>query len=196
MRRTAWAWGCALLAAGGSPALADTQQMVSTLCVSCHGEAGNSTVPIFPRLAGLQAEYIAKQLADFMGGKRKSDVMAPMVAQIKSADVAGLAAYYASQAPVRGTAADGARAAAGKTMYEDGNTTSGVPACAGCHQPAGAGNERYPRLAGQHAVYTQAQMQQFKAGTRNNDKARVMRAVAERMTEDEMAAVAEYLAGL
>ena len=198
MRKSPYRPRClaALLVLCAGSTLADTQQIVSTLCVACHGEGGNSTVPTFPRLAGLQVEYLTKQLTDFMSGKRKSDVMAPMIAQIKSDDIAGLAAYFSTQPPARGQSADAQRAAAGKLIYDDGNTSSGLPACTGCHQAGGAGNERYPRLAGQHAAYTQAQMQQFKAGTRNNDKARVMRAVAERMSEDEMAAVADYLAGL
>ena len=198
MRKSPYRPRClaALLVLCAGSTLADTQQIVSTLCVACHGEGGNSTVPTFPRLAGLQAEYLAKQLTDFMSGKRKSDVMAPMIAQIKNDDIAGLAAYFAAQTPARGIAGDAQRAAAGKLIFDDGNTSSGLPACTGCHQAGGAGNERYPRLAGQHAPYTLAQMQQFKAGTRSNDKARVMRSVAERMSEDEMAAVAEYLAGL
>ena len=86
--------------------------------------------------------------------------------------------------------------AAGKKIYDDGNDANGVPACGGCHMEKGEGNERYPRVAGQHQAYAIQQMMDFKAGTRNNDKGRVMRVVAERMTESEMKAVAEYLAAL
>ncbi len=196
MRRARRVVLACLLATAGNWAWADATQIASTLCVACHGEGGNSTEPTFPRLAGLQLEYLTKQLNDFMSGKRKSDVMAPMMAQIKADDVPGLAAYYAAQAPLRGSSADASRAAAGKALFDDGNTTSGLPACLGCYQTGAAGNERYPRLAGQHSAYTLQQMQAFKASTRNNDKGKVMRAVAERMTDDEMAAVAEYLAGL
>ena len=196
MRRARRVVLACLLATAGNWAWADATQIASTLCVACHGEGGNSTEPTFPRLAGLQLEYLTKQLNDFMSGKRKSDVMAPMMAQIKADDVPGLAAYYAAQAPLRGSSADASRAAAGKALFDDGNTTSGLPACLGCHQTGAAGNERYPRLAGQHPTYTLQQMQAFKAGTRNNDKGKVMRSVAERMTDDEMVAVAEYLAGL
>jgi cytochrome c553 len=186
----------ACLAAFASASLADAQQIAATVCIACHGEGGNSVVPMFPRLAGLQSEYVAKQLNDYLASKRKSDVMAPVIAGLKADDVPGLAAYYAAQKPAPGKVQDDKLAAAGKALFEDGNTASGVPACVGCHQAGALGNERYPRLAGQHQAYTLLQMQQFKSGARTNDRARVMRAVAERMTEQEMAAVSEYLAGL
>ncbi len=187
--------GCALSAVS-TTAAADAKQIASTVCVACHGEDGNSSVPMFPRLAGLQVQYLAKQLNDYMSGKRKNDVMTPLVATLKSGDVADLAAYFAAQKPQPGTVQDAALAAAGKVLYEDGNTTTGVPACEGCHQPNGIGNARYPRIAGQHQAYTIAEMNQFKKGARTNDRAHSMRSVAERMTEQEIAAVAEYLAGL
>lgn len=122
--------------------------------------------------------------------------MAPAVAAIKPGDVAGLAAYYAAQKAAPGKVEDAGLAAAGRKLYDDGNDASGIPACSGCHMEQGQGNERNPRVAGQHQAYTMQQMKDFKAGTRNNDKGRVMRVVAERMTEREMQAVAEYLAAL
>lgn len=175
---------------------ADAKEIASTVCLACHGEGGNSVVPMFPRLAGLQAEYLAKQLNDFLDGKRKNEMMAPSLTSISAGDVRGLAAYFAGQKPAKGTTGDPKLAEKGKALYDDGNVDSGVPACVGCHQPEGAGNERYPRLAGQHATYTAAQMSAFKAGTRTNDRAKVMRAVAERLTEQEIAALSEYLAGM
>ncbi|HMM53488.1 MAG TPA: c-type cytochrome [Candidatus Desulfobacillus sp.] len=184
------------LGAGLPSAWADAQQLATSVCVACHGEGGHSVVPTFPNLAGQQQDYLAKQLKDFIEGKRKNEVMAPTIAELKSGDVPGLAAYYAGQKPAPGKVEDAKLAEAGKKLYEDGNTTSGVPACVGCHQPNGVGNTRYPRLAGQHQAYTIQQIGDFKSGTRANDKGRVMRAVAERITEDEMKAVAEYLAGL
>lgn len=188
---------CLLLALTSAAATAgDAQQIAQTVCIACHGEGGNSVVPMFPRLAGLQAEYIAKQLGDYISGKRKNDMMAPIVATLKSDDVEPLAAYFAAQSPKPGTVQDPKLAAIGKQLFDDGNTATGVPACVGCHQPAGAGNARYPRLAGQHQTYTIEQMTRFKNGERSNDKARVMRAVAERLTEQEITAAAEYLAGL
>jgi cytochrome c553 len=178
------------------PATADAPEIASTLCAACHGPGGNSLVAMFPRLAGQQPDYTAKQLNEFLSGKRKNDIMVPILANIKADDVAGLAAYFAAQKPHSGPPLDAALATAGKKLYEDGNTDSGVPACQGCHQPGGVGNERYPRLAGQHAAYVAQQIANFKSGTRANDKGRVMRSVAERMTPQEMAAVAEYVSGL
>lgn len=182
----------ALLAA--LPAQAGAEDIAAAQCVACHGEGGNSVVPTFPKLAGQQADYLAKQLTEFLGGKRKSDAMAPAVAAIKSGDVPALAAYYAGQKAAPGKVENAALVAAGRKLYDDGNEASGVPACAGCHMEKGQGNERNPRVAGQHQAYAIQQMKDFKAGTRNNDKGRVMRVVAERMTESEMQAVAEYLA--
>jgi cytochrome c553 len=175
---------------------ADPAQIAATVCSACHGEGGNSLVPIFPRLAGQQPVYLAKQLTEFLAGKRKNDVMAPILALIKADDVPGLAAYFAGQKPASGTVLDAKLAAAGRQLFEEGNEASGVPACMGCHQAGGVGNERYPRLAGQHQAYVIQQITNFKAGERTNDKGRVMRAVAERLTEQEVAAVAEYIAGL
>ena len=186
----------AAAAAGGGAQAADAAAIVASQCIACHGEGGNSVVPMFPRLAGQYAEYVDKQLRDFLSGKRKNEVMAPSLAQIKEADVAGLAAYYAAQKPTPIKADNDKLVAAGKAMYDDGNTQSGVPACVGCHQEEGLGNERFPRLSNQYAAYTVAQLKLFKTGGRSNDRAKVMRAVAERMTDDEMAAVAEYLASL
>ena len=194
----AWPAACAagVVWLAGPAWAADPKEIAATVCQACHGEGGNSVVPMFPRLAGLQAEYLAKQLNDFLDGKRKNDLMAPSLASISSGDVRGLAAYFAGQKPAKGTAGDPKLADKGKVLYDDGNVDTGVPACVGCHQPEGAGNERYPRLAGQHAAYTAAQMSAFKAGTRTNDRAKVMRAVAERLTEQEIAALSEYLAGM
>jgi cytochrome c553 len=175
---------------------ADAKEIATTVCAACHGADGNSVVPMFPKLAGQQETYLAKQLNEFISGKRKNDVMAPIVTTISKDDVPGLTAYFSKQAQTPGAAGDAALVEAGRKLYEDGNTDSGIPACMGCHQPKGEGNERYPRLAGQHQTYTQQQMADFKAGVRNNDKGKVMRSVAERMTEQEMKAVSEYIAGL
>jgi cytochrome c553 len=180
-----------------SPAnAADAKEIAATVCLACHGEGGNSVVPMFPKLAGQQRDYLVKQLNEFISGKRKNEIMAPILATLNKSDVPDLAAYFAAQTQTPGATEDAALAEAGKKLYEDGNTDSGVPACMGCHLPDGKGNERYPRLAGQHQTYTLQQMADFKAGVRNNDKGKVMRAVAERMTEQEMKAVSEYIAGL
>jgi cytochrome c553 len=175
---------------------ADPKEIATSICFVCHGEGGNSVVPNFPKLAGQHANYLEKQLNEFLSGKRKNEAMAPFLDKFGKGDVAGLAAYYAGQKQTPGVVADAKLAEAGKKVYEDGNTETGVPACMGCHMPKGEGNERYPRLAGQHQAYTQQQMADFKKGVRTNDKAKVMRAVAERMSEEEMLAVSEFIAGL
>jgi cytochrome c553 len=179
---------------GPLPAWATAAEMASTLCAACHGEGGNSVVPTFPKLAGLQADYLAKQLNDFLTGRRTSDVMMPAIPTVKPGDAPALAAYYASQKPAPGTVVDPALAAAGKKLYDAGNDATGVAACSGCHLPKGEGDARNPRLAGQHQAYAIQQMMDFKTGARKNDKARVMRVIAGRMTEAEIKAVAEYLA--
>lgn len=176
-------------AQGSAPAAAE-------VCTPCHGPDGNSVAPNFPKLAGQQVDYLTKQLNEFLSGKRKNDIMTAILPGIQKSDVPALAAYFAGRKQTPGTATDPKLAEVGKRLYDDGNTDSGVPACMGCHQPRGEGNERYPRLAGQHQIYTLQQMADFKAGVRSNDKGRVMRAVAERMTEQEMQAVSEYIAGL
>jgi cytochrome c553 len=202
MRDQGWVATAAAAALAGAlwlphvAAAADAATIATTVCSACHGEGGHSLVPIFPRLAGQQPVYLAKQINEFLSGKRKNDVMAPILATIKADDVPGLAAYFAEQKPMSGAVQDEKLAAAGKQLFEEGNDASGVPACMGCHQAGGVGNERYPRLAGQHQAYVIQQITNFKAGDRTNDKGRVMRAVAERLTEQEMAAVAEYVAGL
>ncbi|MBK1713925.1 c-type cytochrome [Rubrivivax gelatinosus] len=185
-----------LAAAAPATAQADASAQAARDCFACHGPGGNSVLPIFPRLAGQQAFYIEKQLRDFRSGKRQSEVMAPIVAQMNEDDFAALAAFFAAQQPQPNRADDEAQLAAGKALYDDGNTRSGLPACAGCHQPGGLGNERFPRLAGQHAAYTAAQLRLFKSGGRGNDRAKVMRTVAERLSDDEIAAVVQYLASM
>jgi cytochrome c553 len=107
-----------------------------------------------------------------------------------------MAKHFASQTPARGAAQNSQLAAAGKVLYEEGNRTTGVPGCVGCHLPDGAGHERYPRLAGQSSAYIVQQLMEFKSGARSNDRAHVMRALTGRLTDDEIKAVAEYLSGL
>ena len=170
--------------------------IVATICAACHGPDGNSVAPNFPKLAGQQSAYLEKQLSEFLSGKRKNDAMAAFLPNIKKDDVPGLASYFANKKTAPGTVADPALADAGKKIYLDGNTDSGLPACQGCHLPTGEGNDRFPRLAGQHQTYVLQQLADFKNGVRSNDKGKIMRAVAERMSEQEMKAVSEYIAGL
>ena len=194
----------ALLAAPAhaQDAAAKAQGIASQLCASCHAADGNSTAPANPKIAGQIPEYIHKQLADFkaQGGKkpaRVSPIMQPMVANLSEADMKGLASYYAGQQLRPAAAADKNLALLGQKLWRGGNSATGVPACAGCHGPTGAGiPSQYPRLAGQYADYLAAQLKAFKDGARANDPNGMMRGVVARMTEHEMRAVAEYAAGL
>lgn len=189
--------GAALAALLAGPASADDARTVAaTICVACHGENGNSAIPMFPKIAGLPEEYIVKQLRDFMTGRRKSDIMAPIVSQLKPEDIAPLAAYYAAQKPTVGKAEDKKVADLGKLIFFDGNEDTGVPACIGCHQAQGAGHTVYPRIGGQHQEYVKQQLKNFAAGDRSNDVSRFMRVTAKRMSDEEIQAVAEYLVGI
>ena len=194
--------GMGLCLLGAAP-LAWAQQAASspvTVCLPCHGSATAAApapgAPAFPTLDGQHAAYLDKQLREYMSGKRKSPIMAPLIATLKKQQISAIAAHFAGQTPARGTSANAEQAARGKVLYEEGNRATGVPACVGCHLPNGAGHERYPRLAGQRQAYVVQQLTEFKSGTRANDRAHVMRALAGRLTDEEIRAVAEYLAGL
>ena len=188
--------------AGGANAQDKAQGIASQMCAACHAADGNGTAPANPKIAGQFSGYLHKQLMDFkaQGGKkpvRESAIMAGMVASLSDSDMTGLAAYYAGQALRPSGAGDKDLASLGQKIWRGGIAASGVPACAGCHGPAGAGMpSRYPRLAGQYAEYTAAQLKAFRDGARANDPNGMMRAVAARMSEREMRAVAEYAAGL
>jgi len=186
-----------MLVAGLSHAQADearAKKIIGGSCFLCHGAEGESASEVFPRLAGQNAEYIAKQLENFKSGKRKSSAMAPMVAELSPDDMAALGRFYGSRPPHKEAPKDAPLAAVGQYIYSQGNRFSGVPACASCHGPDGAGSNALPRLAGQHAAYLDNQLKQFNKRERNNDNA-VMHTVVEKMTPLEMAAVSEYLSG-
>ncbi len=174
----------------------EAAKIAETVCAPCHAPDGNSVIPNFPKIAGQQPAYIAKQLADIAAGKRKSDAMGPTLASVKPSDFAALAAWFGAQKQTPGKVEDAAAAKAGEKLFKDGNDATGVPACAGCHMANGEGNDRNPRISGQHQAYAIKEINDFKTGARANDKGRVMRVVAERLTEAEIKAVAEYMAGL
>ena len=189
--------------ATAKPDLARAKQLVDQVCAACHGADGNSPSPAYPSLAGQHTDYIALQLAHFKSGVRSNAIMAPMAATLSPQDMRSLGAYFEQQKPKGSAAKDAALASAGQKLFRGGDSASGVPACASCHSPDGAGiPSRYPRLSGQHADYTQAQLQAFKTGGRGNDKegkdvnGKIMGQIAGRMSEDEIAAVAQYAAGL
>ena len=182
---------------------AKAQTIANQVCAACHAADGNSVAPANPKLAGQPAEYITKQLQNFKAGVqdpnkegvRKSPVMGAMVASLSAEDMLNLGAYYASKSIKAGTAK--APYAAGQKVYRGGNAATGVPACAACHGPAGAGlPSQFPRLGGQHANYILAQLKAFRSGERSNDAGNMMRNIANKMSDQEMQAVANYASGL
>ena len=192
--------------AEATPAKGDgtkAQAIANQVCAACHAADGNSVAPANPKLAGQPAEYITKQLQNFKAGTqdpnkadvRKSPVMGAMVANLSAEDMLNLGAYYASKTIKPGTAK--APYAAGQKVYRGGNASTGLPACAACHGPSGAGlPSQYPRLGGQHADYILAQLKAFRSGERSNDAGNVMRTIANKMSDQEMQAVANYVSGL
>jgi cytochrome c553 len=188
--------------AGGMPQVAGAAdaaagKAASATCAGCHGVDGNSANPEWPKLAGQGEPYLVKQLHDFKDGERKNATMAPMAMGLSDQDMDNLTAYFSAQTMSQG-AADKDLVELGQKIYRGGNPASGVAACIGCHGPAGAGNPaaRFPRLAGQHAKYVEIQLHAFKSGERNNDAGKMMRNIADKMTDKEIQAVASYVQGL
>lgn len=188
-----------------APAKADpakAKPIAETVCVGCHGVDGNSPAGANPHLAGQGQAYLAKQINNFrsIDGKpavRNNAIMNGMVASLSDEDVRNLAAYFSEQKLQPAVAKDEALIAEGQKLWRMGDFQRGVPACAGCHGPTGAGlPAQYPRLSGQWAEYTEAQLKGFRAGERANDPEKMMRIIANKMTDQQIKAVAEYAAGL
>jgi cytochrome c553 len=164
-------------------------------CVSCHGAAGNSTITQNPKLSGQHAAYLHKQLVLFANGVRNNPVMSPYAKAMTDEEMRNVAEFLSVQAPKPGAARNKETIDLGKKVFRAGIASKNVPACAGCHGPGGAGiPSQYPRIAGQHQDYTVAQLIAFRTGGRANNAAMV--AIAQRMSDDEMKAVADYIAGL
>ena len=183
-------------ALAASPAdLAKAEEIVIGKCFICHGAEGESSSPVFPRLAGQHAAYTARQLADYKSGKRVSSAMRPMVEDLTPADFKALGAWFESRKTHLHKVEDPEIAQMGRFIFTRGNPYSGVAACQACHGPRGHGTETLPRLAGQHAQYTENQLKAFNKRERTNDNA-VMHTVASKLTELEIKAVAAYISGL
>jgi cytochrome c553 len=184
------------------PDLARGKQIATQVCAACHAADGNSTQAANPILAGQHAGYTQKQLMNFkaQGGKpaeRPSPIMAGMVANLSADDMRSLAAYFETQKPRPRAARDPELVKLGQAIYRGGIFSKNVAACTACHGPSGAGVPvQYPRLAGQFSEYTAMQLKAFRAGERGNDPNRTMRAIAEKLSDREIAAVAEYISGL
>jgi cytochrome c553 len=190
-------------AAATQPDLAKAQQIVTQICAACHGTDGNSAAPANPNLAGQGADYITLQLAHFKAGVRVNATMQAMSATLSDADMRALGAYYAQQKPKGLAAKDPMLVKTAQRLWRGGDTANGVPACAACHSPTGVGiPKNYPRLAGQYADYTYAQLKAFKVGERGADAAgkdvngRVMTVIASKLTDEQMKAIADFAAGL
>lgn len=197
--RTGIPWAFALLvaavAAQASDDSARAEEIVQGKCFVCHGMDGESSSPVFPRLAGQHARYIERQLADYQSGRRVSSTMKPMVEGLTPADFRALGRYFETRKPQPHKVEDAELAQVGRFVFVRGNPYSGVAACAGCHGPQGGGTETLPRLAGQHAQYTENQLKAFDKRERSNDNA-VMHGIASKLSELELKAVAAYLSGL
>jgi cytochrome c553 len=166
-----------------------------TACVACHGAAGNSTITQNPKLAGQFDAYIAKQLTEFKSGARNNPVMSGIAKSLNDDDIRNIAAYLDKQQAKPGAAKNKETVEAGKKIFRAGIAEKNVPACAGCHGPAGDGvPAQFPRIAGQHQDYTAAQLTAFRSGGRKNSPQ--MATIAKRMSDDEIQAVADYVAGL
>lgn len=181
--------------AKGDPAKA--QQIVTTICVGCHGVDGNSPAVANPKLASQHADYINKQLTEFKSGQRMNPIMMGMTAGLSPQDMKNLAAHYSGQKLAPTAAKDKALALQGEKIYRGGIAALGVPACTGCHGPTGAGlPAQFPQLAGQHGEYIEAQLKTFRTAERANDPGKMMQDIAMKMSDKDIKAVAEYITGL
>jgi len=164
-------------------------------CASCHGAGGNSTIVANPKLSGQSDFYLHKQLVDFTTPNRTQPVMTTYAKMLSEEEKKNIAAWLATQQPKQGAARNKDTLELGRKIYRGGIADRGVAACASCHGATGSGIPiQYPRLAGQHQDYTVAQLQAFKTGARNNSVQ--MGTLAKRMSDEEMKAVADYIAGL
>jgi cytochrome c553 len=164
-------------------------------CVTCHGAGGNSTISVNPKLAAQFDAYVYKQLVDFTTANRNQPIMTTYAKMLTDEEKKNIAAYLAQQVAKPGAAKNKDTLDLGKKIYRGGIAERGVAACASCHGANGAGLPiQYPRLAGQHQDYTVAQLAAFKGGARKNSLP--MTALAQRMSDNEMKAVADYIAGL
>lgn len=194
-KHKAWMAAMLALAAGCAWSQADqscAKKIVSGSCFLCHGEEGESSSEIFPKLAGQHAQYIAKQLENFKTGTRKSAAMGDMSIRLAPDEMLALGHYFESKSAPAEAGKDPDLAGVGRYIFHAGNRFSGVPACASCHGKEGLGTASLPRLAGQYASYVETQLKLFNQRERTNDNA-LMHAIVSKMTPLEMAAVAAYI---
>ena len=206
-RARARALACLLFAASASiayaeeakpaakPDLGKGQATSTNVCAACHTNDGSRGSPANPIIQGQHPEYLVKQLSEFKAGKRANAIMLGMSMTLTEDDMKNVAAFYAGKQPKPGFAKNKDLVALGEKIYRGGIADRNVPACAGCHSPTGAGiPAQYPRLGGQHADYTEAQLVAFRSGVRKNSAQ--MMGVAAKMNDREIKAVSDYIAGL
>ena len=182
-------------AQSAKPDLAKGAAAYGNVCVACHAADGNSSTPANPKLAGQHPEYLIKQLQEYKSGKRANAIMQGFAATLSDDDMRNIGHWLASQKGTPGFASDPELVKLGERIYRGGLADRGIAACAGCHSPNGAGiPSQYPRLSGQHAEYTETQLRHFRDGTRRNNAQ--MTGVAAKMTDREIKAVSDYIAGL
>lgn len=175
--------------------LAKGQTLSTQVCVACHAADGSRGTPANPIIAGQHPEYLTKQLEEFKAGKRNNPVMKGFASALSEADMHNVSAFYASKQSKPGTAKNKELYTLGQKIYRGGIADKQVPACAGCHSPTGAGiPAQYPRVGGQHADYSEAQLNGFRSGQRANSAP--MTTIAARLSDREIKAVADYMAGL
>jgi cytochrome c553 len=182
---------------GGNPEKG--KEKANQICQACHGLDGNGIPgqPVWPKLAGQHPRYIYKQLNNFKANERWNAQMSPMAMPLSDEEMRNLAAYYSSLDQTGGTA-EPDLVALGERLYRAGNPQTGVPACSGCHGPAGMGNNlaRFPRISGQHSEYLDQTLKLFRSMERNNDPNGMMRGVAANLSDNEIAALSAYIEGL
>ena len=185
----------AFSAGPAKPDLAKGEASFAAVCAACHAADGNSTIAANPKLAQQHPEYLVKQLQEFKSGKRANAIMSGMAAALTDDDMRNIAAWVATKPAAAGFAKDKAMVTLGERIYRGGIAERNIAACAGCHSPNGVGiPAQYPRLSGQHADYTVAQLVNFREGKRTNSTQ--MTGVAAKMTDREIKAVSDYIAGL
>jgi cytochrome c553 len=189
------------VATGATPApaakgdVAKGQAIATQVCGACHAFDGSRGSPANPILAGQHPEYLVKQLQDYKSGARNNAIMKGFASTLSDDDMKNVAAFYASKSAKPGFGKDKALVQLGERIWRSGIADKGVPACAACHGPSGAGLPvQYPRMGGQHADYTEAQLIAFRSGARGNNAQ--MTAIAAKLSDREIKAVSDYAAGL
>jgi cytochrome c553 len=183
------------VAKAAKPDLVKGEASYTAVCAACHGADGNAGSPAYPKLSQQHPEYLVKQLQEFKADKRNNPVMKGFASALSDADMKNISYWLTSQKAKTGFAKDKALVSLGERIYRGGIADRQVPACAGCHSPNGAGiPSQYPRLSGQHADYSVAQLVAFRDGVRKNSLQ--MSQVASKMNDREIKAVADYIAGL